>query len=311
MQDIYILHENPEWVVPLYEAFDKRGVAAKDWFINEGYIPFDAEPPEGIFYNRMSASSHTRGHRYAPEFTRMVLTWLEKHNRTVVNDTSALYLEVCKISQYAALQQANVPTPKTSAVVGKQHLVSAVEAFNQFPFIIKPNRGGKGLGVQLFNSVEELTFWLESDGYEEPLDGTWLVQQYIKSDQPYITRCEFVGGKFLYAVRVNTEQGFQLCPADVCSIEGEFCPADASQPPNKFTITDELDGHPVIASLEQFLADNDIDVAGIEVIKNEQGDWQAYDVNTNTNYNRQAEETAGVPVFGMQAIADYLIELAN
>ena len=26
-----------------------------------------AVPPEGVFYNRMSASSHTRGHRHAPE----------------------------------------------------------------------------------------------------------------------------------------------------------------------------------------------------------------------------------------------------
>ena len=30
-------------------------------------------PPQGVFYNRMSASSHTRGHRFAPEFTAVVL----------------------------------------------------------------------------------------------------------------------------------------------------------------------------------------------------------------------------------------------
>ena len=34
----------------------------------------------------MSASSHTRGHRYAPEYTAVVLNWLEKNN--YVADTS-------------------------------------------------------------------------------------------------------------------------------------------------------------------------------------------------------------------------------
>jgi hypothetical protein len=30
-------------------------------------------PPEGVFYNRMSASSHSRGHRFAPEYTAVIL----------------------------------------------------------------------------------------------------------------------------------------------------------------------------------------------------------------------------------------------
>ena len=34
---------------------------------------FKKSPPNGIFYNRMSASAHSRGHRYAPENTKAVL----------------------------------------------------------------------------------------------------------------------------------------------------------------------------------------------------------------------------------------------
>jgi hypothetical protein len=29
---------------------------------------------------------------------------------------------------------------------------------------------------------------------------------------PLITRAEFVGGKFIYAVEVDTSGGFELCP---------------------------------------------------------------------------------------------------
>ncbi|MFP3490520.1 alpha-L-glutamate ligase, partial [Staphylococcus sp. SIMBA_130] len=79
-------------------------------------------PPDGIFYNRMSASSHTRDHRYAPEYTAAVLEWLESHGRRVLNDSRALALEVSKVAQYAALRKHGIVTPKTIAAVGKDHL---------------------------------------------------------------------------------------------------------------------------------------------------------------------------------------------
>lgn len=310
MKDIYILHENAEWVVPLKAAFAKRGVEPKEWFLDEGQVNFDKAPPNGIFYNRMSASSHTRGHRFAPELTRVALTWLEQHKRTVINGTQALYLEVCKISQYAALNQAGVKTPATRAVVGKAHLLDAANEFNHWPLIIKPNRGGKGLGVQLMQNPQALQAFIEGTDFETPLDGLWLLQQYIQPQQKFITRCEFVGGEFVYAVNVNTEQGFELCPADVCAIDDGFCPTTA-QPQNKFKITDQYNQHPVIAKLQACLKNAHVDIAGIEIICDQQGEVYAYDINTNTNYNGQAESEAQVTLGGMDAVAAYLIKLSE
>ena len=66
MSKIYVIHENEAWVEPLREAFDALALPYEEWFISEGTLDFSATPPEGVFYNRMSASSHTRGHRYAP-----------------------------------------------------------------------------------------------------------------------------------------------------------------------------------------------------------------------------------------------------
>ncbi|GAM60958.1 hypothetical protein JCM19232_3900 [Vibrio ishigakensis] len=127
-------------------------------------------------------------------------------------------------------------------------------------------------------------------------------------------RCEYVGGKFLYAVKVSTEGGFELCPADGCSIENAFCPAfeeDQPQEKEKFEITTLLDDSPLIKLHEKFLAENNIDIAGIEVIRDASGTWYSYDVNTNTNYNSKAEIKAGVAKSGMQAIAEYLVDLAE
>jgi hypothetical protein len=255
----------------------------------------------------MSASSHTRGHRFGPEYTQLVLNWLERHGRRVVNDSRALYLEVSKIAQYAALQRAGVTTPRTAAAIGRDHVLEAARAFGPGPYILKPNRGGKGLGVQLFQSVDSIAGYLDDLPAEEiPIDGVWLVQDFVRGAEPFITRCEFVGGRFLYAVKVDSSQGFELCPADACAVEDAFCPSDAPAP-NKFAIVERFD-HPILERYERFLTDNGIEISGIEFITDSSGQLFTYDVNTNTNYNAQAEVEAGVPLTGMTAIARFLGE---
>ena len=55
---------------------------------------------------------------------------------------------------------------------------------------------------------------------------------------------------------------------------------------------------------EALLAAHQIDVAAFEFIVDEQGRAYTYDINTNTNYNTQAEERAGAS--GMRTLAAYL-----
>lgn len=299
---IFVLHENDAWVEPLRAAFEARGLPFAEWFLDTGHVDLDSVPPEGVFYNRMSASSHTRGHRHAPELTSAVLAWLEAHGRRVVNDSRALALEISKIRQYAALNIHGIRTPRTIAAVGQQAVLEAAEAFAPGPVILKPNRGGRGQGVELFATVEALRARVEAGGLEGSLDGIHLLQEYIRAPAPFITRAEFVGGRFLYAVRVDTSGGFELCPADACQVGEAFCPADAPPAP-KFTIVDGID--PGLAErYEGFLAANGIGIAGIEFVTDADGVHHTYDVNTNTNYNSDAEARARRS--GMGAIADFL-----
>jgi hypothetical protein len=308
MSQIYVLHENDSWVEPLREAFAGLGLPHEEWFLGEGSVPFDRPPPDGVFYNRMSASSHTRGHRYGPELTHGVLNWLEAYGRRVVNSSRALYLEVSKLAQYAALRRTGIAVPRTVAATGRDNVLAATKSFGPGPYILKPNRGGKGLGVQLFQSFDAVADYLDSPRAveEAPIDGLWLIQEYLRAPQPFITRCEFVGGRFLYAVRVDTSDGFELCPADACAIDGEACPAEAPSG-NKFTVLPGFQ-HPILDRYSLFLRDNEIEVAGIEFIVNEAGQTYTYDVNTNTNYNAQAEAVAGIEMTGMKAVAGFLGE---
>ena len=302
MPKVYVIHENGVWVEPLRAAFAETGTPFEEWFLDRGLLDLRSPPPFGVFYNRMSASSHTRDHRYAAEYTAAVLAWLERHGRTVVNDGRALRLEISKVAQYEALAALGIRTPDTLAVVGREHIAAAADRLG-YPLILKHNRGGKGLGVRLFLSRAALDEHLASEAFEEPVDGITLVQRYIEAPEPFITRLEFVGGRFLYAVRVDTSQGFELCPADACQVDAGAIGEAACPASETFRIISDY-ADPLIPTYERFLAANGIGIAGIEVIADRAGRTYAYDVNTNTNYNPDAEARAGKS--GMRAVARHL-----
>jgi hypothetical protein len=329
MSKIYVIHENSEWVVPLRSAFAEQNLPFEEWYLDKGVLDFSSPPPQGVFYNRMSASSHTRGHRYGPEYTSTVLAWLESYGRRVVNKGRALQLEVNKIAQYAALRNYGVRTPRTFAAVGKENVVKAAASFKG-QFITKHNRAGKGLGVRLFNNQKALQDYVNGGEFDDSVDGITLIQEYIKAPEPFITRVEFIGGEFMYAVQVDTSLGFELCPADSCEIGDAFCPVGTTstgatpveasgaatavaaapevltvpKPASKFKIVPDFQ-HPILNAYKTFLADNSIEVAGIEFIADANGELYTYDVNTNTNYNAGAEAVAG-KFGGMRTVAKFL-----
>jgi hypothetical protein len=289
---IHVIHENEAWLEPLAKALDGEKLPWRDWYLDGGVFDLSQPPPEGVFYNRMSASSHTRDHRYAAELTASVLAWLDGHGRRIVNGPRALDMEISKARQYAALEAAGIKTPRTVLVAGEDRLVAAADKhFPGGPVILKPNRGGKGLGVRLFHTAEALAEYVVGPDYEPPVDGIHLLQQYVRSPDALITRAEFVGGRFLYAVEVDTSEGFELCPADVCQVGDAFCPV-GEEPRDKFTIVGGIDATQQVR-YETFLARNGIEVAGIEFIRDDEGRVYTYDVNTNTNYNPDAEAKAG------------------
>ena len=294
MSKIYVIHENDAWIEPLREAFDAQGLPFEAWFINGGALDLAATPPDGVFYNRMSASSYTRDHRYAPEQTSVLLAWLEDHGARVVNGSRALQLEINKGAQYSALRAHGIRTPRTIVAAGREAVREVAQSFGSGPVILKPNRGGTGHGVRLFENTQALVDFAAGSDFEQPIDGVSLVQEYIASPEQFITRVEFIGGDFFYAVRVDTGGSFELCPADPCS-------TDYAEP--QFSILDTVDTE-LIEKYGKFLAANQIEVGAIEFIVNAEGRAYTYDVNTNTNYNTDAESRA--KRYGMRELARHL-----
>ena len=306
---IYIIHENDEWIVPLRKELQEINAPFEEWHLGKRNVDHLDKPPRGIFYNRMSASSHTRGHRYAPEYTAVVLNWLEKNNRRVINNSRALSLEVSKSLQYKELEEFGIKTPKTIYCSNKESILKSANIFRK-PFITKHNRGGKGLGVKLFDSKKELDSHVSGKDFEPSIDGITLLQEYIDARPKVIIRAEFVNSKFLYAVEVDASEGFELCPAcpedqiDVPETQffGDYCPTIG----NKFRIIKNYKKNKLIENYEKFIKKNGIEIAGIEYVTDKNGIIYTYDINTNTNYNSQAEKSSEIK--GMKSIAKFLKE---
>ena len=303
MADIHILFENDAWMAPLREALTDRGLTWTEHFTDGGTLDLTQAPPEGIWINRMSPSSHTRGHQGGVVFVGAFLHHLEAHGRRVINGSNAFALEVSKVRQDLALRRAGISTPKTLAVIGDMEaLKSAARTFDG-PFITKHNQGGKGLGVKLFEDLEAFDAHVDSDEFILSPDGVMLLQQYIKPAEPFVTRVEIVGDRLQYAIRASTEDGFELCPAAECDAGTGFCPVGGT---GKFTRDTTLtQDDPLVQSYLRLMEQQGIDLAGIEFVTDADGHRITYDINGTTNYNADVEAQHGLN--GMGSLADLVV----
>lgn len=301
----HVLYENADWLPPLVAGLEAEGFTVRLVELTTGLLEGGSVPAEGIWINRVSPSSHTRGHSDTVQLARDVLYWLEFHGRRVINGLEAYEFEMSKLRQDLILNRYGIRTPKTVLAVGKASVVDAAKRFSG-PFITKHNQGGKGLGIQLFRNPEALEAYVYSDAFDAGPDGKIILQEYIDAPHAYITRVELIGDQFLFAMRSNTEEGFQLCPSDACQIpeDAGVCPAEG--PSSKFSLSPITEEDPLVQKYLKLLQGENIDIAGIEFIEDSEGNRYTYDINGTTNYSGVLAEKTGID--GMREFARWLRE---
>lgn len=345
---VYIIHENDSWLPPIRQALESLNLSYIEWNLGDIHSYSLTQEPDrnGIYFNRISPSSHTRNHRYSCEITNQVLDYLSLHSCRIINDQRALALELSKVKQYVQLEQKQIRCPKTAFVASASALSAAdpstkKQAFldtlratattNFFdstskqwkPFVSKHNRAGKGLGVHLFFNDKQLVDQFEklfddNNNLEEEfsIDGIYLLQEYIKSPRKVINRAEFIGYQLMYIIEVDTQQGFQLCPSDACrkTADDKLVKQSIDEIKHGFnirapeTFTDKE--KELIAQLESFLRDNQIEIAGIEYV-DDGSNLFVYDVNCNTNYNVAAEKRFYGNMYGSLHMAKYFKKIID
>ena len=304
---VHVLYENPAWLPPLEAGLRAEGLAHQLHDVGRGTIDLSTTPAEGVYWNRVSPSSHTRGHTTSVDFAIELLAWLEHHGRRVINGSCAFSLEISKLRQDLALHKYGILTPRTVLAVGTEEIIAAAKTFTT-PFLTKHNCSGKGLGIQLFDSAAALEKHARSPIFDPGPRGQVILQEYIVPREPHITRVEIVGGKFLFAMHSSTAGGFELCPADSCELERrgpDVCPADGQGEftPALLTADDDL-----VQRYVRLCNQEGIDVAGIEFVEDAQGLRYTYDINCTTNYNGALGRRIGID--GMREAARFIKSVA-
>lgn len=300
---IHILYENPAWLPPLEAGLSAEGLPYQLHAIDGGMIDISSVPAEGIYWNRISPSSHTRGHTTSVDLTIELLAWLEGRGRRVINGSRAFALEISKLQQDLALRKHGILTPRTVLAVGSEEVIAAAKTFTT-PFLTKHNCGGKGLGIQLFDSAVALEQYVRSPAFDPGPHAQTILQEYIVPREPHITRVEIVGGKFLFAMLSSTAGGFELCPADSCELERhgpDVCPADGQ---GEFSPAPLTADDPLVRQYLKLCGAEAIDVAGIEFVEDAQGRRYTYDINCTTNYNSAVGRAIGID--GMREVARFI-----
>ena len=153
----------------------------EEWFLSEGLLDLAAAPPSGVFYNRMSASSHTaRTTAMRPRYTgrRPGLAGIASAARRQRQPRTAARGQARSRSTRRS-RRYGIRTPRTIAAVGRAHLIDAARQMSG-PFITKHNRAGKGLGVHLFQRPPRSRLTSPAPAFEDSVDGVTLIQEYIQ-----------------------------------------------------------------------------------------------------------------------------------
>ncbi len=152
---IAIYYEHPEWFRPLFAELDRRRIS---------YVRLDASSHNfdpgisekyGLFFNRMSASAALRGNANAIFYTRYLLHHLDNKDIRVINGERSFAIETSKAMQLSLLDSLGIAHPRTIVVNSPKQVLIAAEEFD-FPIIVKPNIGGRGSGIVLFETFAAL-----------------------------------------------------------------------------------------------------------------------------------------------------------
>jgi len=290
-----ILYEHPEWFQLLFAELDRRGIA---------WSPLHAEsflydPERAVQYalvvNRMSPSSHRRGHGNGIFTVRDFLFHMEQSGVQVVNGSTAYAVGISKARQLDLFLRCGVAYPKARVVNDARRVVEAARGL-EFPIVFKPNVGGSGAGIVRFDSLDQLA----AAECDFGVDGTALVQEFLPARGQSIVRVEVLDGRFLYAIRIWPDlTSFNLCPADICQAQAApaqdlgVCPAES---PGKKKLRIER-ADPPRAAIDGALAlaaAASLDVGGIEYLVNDRtGEIAYYDINALSNFVTDAVNVVG------------------
>lgn len=275
--DLAILYEHPLWFEPLFAALERRGIGfIKIPLGDHHFDPAGSPPPAPVILSRVAMSGFLREPEHGIFYAEALLDHWRRQGATVLNGPEVLAIDSSKARQLSLITGLGYAIPETRAVHRGRDLLAAAEGM-AYPLLVKANIGGAGAGIVRYAGRDELARSVADGTLPDSIDKVLLLQDYVPPRGGTITRIETLGGKFLYALEVESKgDAFDLCPADACLAQ----PGRAAIGMRAVTPPAEL-----IVAAERIALAVGMDVGGVEVVVDDRdGVARFYDINGLSNF---------------------------
>ncbi len=288
---VAVLYEHGEWMQPLFDAMDRRGLRYEGIDLADGAFRMGDHGDYPLVVNRVSPSAHIRGNGAAIPLVRGWLAMLERAGKRVINGADSFRLETSKVAQYQLIGDLGLPLPATLVFNARTGVRGLLDDF-PFPAILKPETGGSGANVRFVPNRAALEHLLDTEADLFGPEHVLLLQQFVSSSDGSILRTEFVDGELLFAMRVWPNNTFNLCPAEGCV----RLPADADSDGDPDVVFEYEPDIPdeAVAQAREIVRAARIDVGGVEYIETPAGERYFYDINSTSVYRPDIVAASGV-----------------
>ncbi|MES2903665.1 MAG: alpha-L-glutamate ligase [Pseudomonadota bacterium] len=272
-----ILFEHPTWFEPLFDALERRGLPFEKILLTDHrFDPADRSAPAPLILSRVAMSGFLRDPEHGIFYATALLDHWRRCGATIVNGADTLAIDSSKARQLSLITGLGHAVPATRVVHRAADLLAATEGM-AWPLLVKANIGGSGAGIARYASRAELERSIAEGTVPTSIDRVLLVQDYVPPRGGTILRIETLGGRFLYALEVESGgEDFDLCPADAC----------LARPGRKTLAMTVVEPAPaIVAAAEAIAQAAGLDVGSVElVIDDRDGVARFYDINALSNF---------------------------
>ncbi len=272
-----ILYEHPKWFEPLFAALDRAGIDYEAIRLTDhSFDPASREAPAPVIFNRVAMSSFLREADHGIFYSQALLSHWAANGARILNGPEVLAVDSSKARQLSIISGLGFGIPQTRVVHRAEDLLPAAKGM-AYPLLVKANIGGSGAGITRYGSEGELAESVRAGTVPDSVDKVILLQDYAPARGGVITRVETLGGRFLYAIEVESGgDSFDLCPADACLA----APGRAAVRMTAVTPEPHL-----IEAAERIAQALGLDVGGVEfLIDDRDGTPRFYDINALSNF---------------------------
>jgi glutathione synthase/RimK-type ligase-like ATP-grasp enzyme len=272
-----VLYEHPVWFEPLFSALKRRGLSYEAIQLSgHGFDPASRQVPAPLILSRVAQSSFLREPEHPIFYAAALLDHWKQCGGTVLNGPTALAIDSSKARQLSLVTSLGLAIPETRVVHRIRDLLAATKDM-AWPLLVKANIGGSGAGIARYSSAEELSDSIADGTVPRSVDEVLLVQDYVPPRGGTILRIETLGGRFLYAIEVESSgDTFDLCPADACV-------AQPGRPAIRMTaVTPQPE---LVDAAERISRAAGLDLGSLELVIDDRDDTpRFYDINAMSNF---------------------------